>query len=68
MNEYTHYNRIKYVLVEKNNTGIWLSEQMGCNLGTVSRWITNKFQPSVEQMYDMARHLGIDVRELFVAS
>ena len=26
MKEYTHYNRIKSVLAEKNKTGTWLSE------------------------------------------
>lgn len=50
MKEYTHYNRIKSVLAEKNKTGTWLSEQMGRNLGTVSRWMTNKVQPSVEPL------------------
>jgi hypothetical protein len=35
MKEYTHYNRIKSVLAEKNKTGTWLSEQMGRNLGTI---------------------------------
>lgn len=34
MKEYTHYNRIKSVLAEKNKTGTWLSEQMGRNFGT----------------------------------
>ena len=29
MKEYTHYNRIKSVLAEKNKTGTWLSEQWG---------------------------------------
>ena len=41
------YNRLKIVLAEKEKTGIWLSEQMGRNVGTVSRWMTNKVQPSV---------------------
>jgi len=50
MKEYTHYNRIKSFLAEKNKTGTWLSEQMGRNLGTVSRWMTNKVQPSVEPL------------------
>ncbi len=79
MKEYTHYNRIKSVLAEKNKTGTWLSEQMGRNLGTVSRWMTNKVQPSVEplgpmgclpkqELFDIAKHLDVDVRELMVAS
>lgn len=57
------YNRIKIVLAEKEKTGTWLSEQMGRNLGTVSRWMTNKVQPSVEQLYEIAHHLDVDVRD-----
>ncbi len=63
-----HYIRIKAVLAEKDKTGTWLSEQMGRNIGTVSLWMTNKVQPSVEQLYDIAKHLDVDVRELLVAS
>ena len=40
--------QVKIVLAEKERTGTWLSEQMGLNIGTVSRWMTNKIQPSVE--------------------
>ena len=63
-----HYNRLKVVLAEKEKTGTWLSEQMGRNIGTVSRWMTNKVQPSVEQLYDIAKYLDVDVRELLVAT
>ena len=73
MKEYTQ------VLAEKNKTGTWLSEQMGRNLGTVSRWMPNrsalwdacqskKVQPSVEQLYEIARLLDVDVKELLVSS
>ena len=65
---YAYYNRIKSVLADKDKTGTWLSEQMGRNLGTVSRWMTNKVQPSVEQLYDIAKYLDVEVRELLVAS
>ena len=44
------YNRIKAVLAEQDKTGTWLSEQMGRNIGTVSHWMTNKIQPSVEPL------------------
>ena len=63
-----HYNRIKAVLAEKDKTGTWLSEKMDRNIGTVSRWMTNKVQPSVEQLYEIARHLDVDVKELLVSS
>ena len=61
------YNRIKAVLAEQDKTGTWLSEQMGRNLGTVSRWMTNKIQPSVEPLC-FAKHLDVDVRELLVST
>jgi len=66
--EIQRYNRLKIVLVEKERTGTWLSEQMGHSISTVSRWMTNKVQPSVEQLYEIARHLDVDVKELLVSS
>ena len=66
--EIQHYNRLKIVLAEKERTGTWLSEQMGHSINTVSRWMSNKVQPSVEQLYDIAKYLDVDVRELLVAS
>ena len=38
------------------------------NISTVSRWMTNKVQPSVEQLYEIARYLDVDVKELLVSS
>ena len=66
--EIQHYNRLKIVLAEKERTGTWLSEQMGHSISTISRWMTNKVQPSVEQLYEIARHLDVDVKELLVSS
>ena len=42
--------QFKIVLAEKEKTGTWLSEQMGHSISTVSRWMTNKVQPSVEPL------------------
>ena len=66
--EIQRYNRLKIVLVEKERTGTWLSEQMGHSISTVSRWMTNKVQPSVAQLYEIARHLDVDVKELLISS
>ena len=60
--------QVKIVLAEKERTGTWLSEQMGHSISTVSRWMTNKVQPSVEQLYEIARLLDVDVKELLVSS
>ena len=62
------YNRLKIVLAEKEKTGTWFSEQMGHSISTVSRWMTNKVQLSVEQLYEIARHLDVDVKDLLVSS
>ncbi|MCM1785438.1 transcriptional regulator, partial [Phocaeicola vulgatus] len=33
-------NRLKLVLVEKKKTNKWLSEELGVNTTTVSKWCT----------------------------
>ena len=65
--EIQRYNRLKIVLVKKGITGTWLSEQMGHNISTVSSWMTNKVQPSVEQLYEIACHLDMDVKKLLAS-
>lgn len=43
-------NRIKAVLAEKQRTNRWLAEQMGKSENTISRWCSNKSQPSIAQL------------------
>lgn len=57
-------NRIKIVLVEKNKTARWLSQQVGKNACSVSRWCTNSSQPDLETLFRIAELLNVDVREL----
>ena len=57
-------NRIKVVLVEKKKTSKWLSEQLGKDPTTISKWCTNKVQPSLETLTDIARLLNVDVKDL----
>ena len=63
-----HYEKSRSATMWEEKTGTWISEHMGRNLGTVSRWMTNKVQPSVEQLYEIAHHLDVDVKELLVSS
>ena len=60
------YNRLKIVLAEKQKTNKWLAEQLGKDQTTVSKWCTNRSQPSLEVLYDIARCLNVDVKELLV--
>ena len=60
------FNRIKIVLAEKRKTNTWLAEHLEVNVNTVSKWCTNKMQPSIEKLYTIAGALDVDVRELLV--
>lgn len=57
-------NRIKVMLVEKHKTSRWLAEQMGKSENTISRWCSNKSQPSIAQLQEIAKWLDVDVRTL----
>ena len=57
-------NRIKVVLAEQNKTNRWLAEMIGKNEATVSRWCSNKAQPSIDVFRQIAEALDVDVREL----
>ena len=57
-------NRIKVTLVEKQKTNRWLAEQMGKSENTISRWCSNKSQPSIDQLQEIAILLDVDVRVL----
>lgn len=60
-------NRLKLVLVEKKRTSKWLSEQLGGNPSTVSKWCTNTSQPDLACIVKIAELLKVDIRELFVS-
>lgn len=57
-------NRLKVVLAEQQKTNKWLAEQLGKDVTTVSKWCTNKSQPGLETIFDIAKCLNIDVKEL----
>ncbi|WP_291919792.1 helix-turn-helix transcriptional regulator [Chitinophaga sp.] len=59
-------NRIKAVLAEKSKANKWLAEAIGVNINTVSKWCTNKIQPSVETLFEIAEALDVEARELLV--
>lgn len=59
-------NRIKLVLIEKKRTSKWLSEQMGVNPSTVSKWCTNTSQPDIASLLKIADLLEVDIKELIV--
>ena len=61
-------NRLKVVLAEKEKTNKWLGEQLGKSDVTVSRWVTNEIQPSMEMLLEIARLLDVDIKDLINSS
>lgn len=61
-------NRLKVVLVENKRTNKWLSEQLGKDQATVSKWCTNKVQPSLDTLMEIANLLDVDVKDLLKSS
>ena len=61
-------NRIKVVLVENKRTNKWLADRMGKDHTTISKWCTNTAQPSLETLVEIAKIIGVDVRELMMPS
>ncbi len=60
------FNRIKIVLLEKEKTSVWLAETLGLSATAVSKWCTNRNQPTVESLFKIAEVLGVEVCELLV--
>lgn len=59
-------NRIKVVLAEKRRTAKWLSEQIGRNPATVSKWCTNTVQSSMDALLDIANALEMNIQDLLL--
>ena len=57
-------NRLKVVLAETKRTNRWLTEQLGKDEATVSKWCTNTSQPSIETLTKIASVLDVDIKQL----
>ena len=70
-------NRLKIVLVEQKKGGSamlitswrapskWLSEELGVNPSTVSKWCTNTSQPDMETLAKISKLLDVGVEDLY---
>ena len=63
-NPQTTENRLKAVLADEKKTCKWLATQIGKSENTISRWCSNKNQPSIQQLGEIACLLDVDVRTL----
>lgn len=61
-------NRIKEVLDERGIKQTWLAEQLGKSFNMVNSYVQNRRQPSLEILYQIAKILNVDVKELIISS
>ena len=59
-------NRIKEVLEERGVKQVWLAEQLGKSFNTVNGYAQNRKQPSLETLYEIARILNVNPKELLI--
>jgi len=57
-------NRIKVVLKEKGIKQIWLADKLGKSYNMVNGYVQNRQQPRLEILFEIAKLLNIDPKEL----
>ena len=59
-------NRIKEVLEEKGIKQKWLAKQLGKSYNMVNGYVQNRQQPRLEVLYEIARILDVEVKDLLI--
>lgn len=57
-------NRIKEVLEKKGLTQVWLAEKLSKSYNMVNSYVQNRRQPSIEILFEIAKILNVDPKEL----
>ncbi len=57
-------NRIKAVLEEKGRTQVWLADKLGKSYNMVNSYARNRRQPSIEILFEIAKILQVEPRDL----
>ena len=57
-------NRIKVLLAERMVSNKDLAEMLGKDPATISKWVTNTSQPTLENLIEIARCLKCDMNDL----
>ena len=57
-------NRIKVVMAERMGTNKDLSKMLNKDTATISRWVTNTSQPTLESLIEIAKALKCDISDL----
>lgn len=66
LESFEQMNRIKEVLDEKGIKQTWLAEQLGKSYNMVNAYVQNRQQPRIEVLYDIAKILDVNVKDLLI--
>lgn len=58
------FNRIKEVMEAQGVKQTWLAEQIGKSFCILNFYVCNRMQPSIEVLFDIAKHLKVDPKDL----
>jgi len=61
-------NKIKEILEAQGRTQTWLAKQIEKSYVVVTNYCNNNKQPSIPLLYEIAKTLDVDVRELLKPS
>ena len=59
-------NRIKEILEQKGIKQTWLAERLGKSYNVVNGYVQNRQQPRLEVLYEIAKILDVEVKELLI--
>ena len=57
-------NRIKEILEERGIKQTWLAEKLGKSFCMVNSYVCNRRQPSLEVLFEIAKILNVDPKDL----
>ena len=58
------FNRIKVVMAERMVSNKELGEMLNKDTATISRWVTNTSQPTLESLIEIAKALKCEIGDL----
>ena len=64
MNKNKPLNRIKVVMADRMVTNSYLCNMLDKDPATISRWVTNRTQPTLENLIEIAKVLKCDIGDL----
>lgn len=59
-------NRIKLVLVEKEVSQTQLAKDLGKSFSTINAYCSNRKQPSLDLLNNIAEYLSVNIKDLIV--